>query len=76
MSTSRKNLSEKIVTFVCNSCSSSYDLLSGDTSSKTVQLDICAACHPFYLGKLASETNLGPAEKLKEKFNRGRTKLQ
>ncbi|AGX89332.1 50S ribosomal protein L31 [Mycoplasma parvum] len=68
----KSKLQEKLITFSCNSCNSTYKLLSNDTSSPIVQLDICAACHPFYLGKLASESNLGPAEKLKEKFASGR----
>ncbi|ADX98380.1 50S ribosomal protein L31 [Mycoplasma suis] len=68
----KSKLQEKLITFSCNSCGTSYKLLSGDTSASVVPLDICAACHPFYLGKLASESNLGPAEKLKDKFASGR----
>ncbi|AHC39793.1 50S ribosomal protein L31 [Mycoplasma ovis str. Michigan] len=75
MSAHKKDLINKLVTYSCNSCGSTYKLLSGDTSQKTVPLDICAACHPFYLGKLSSESTLGLAEKLKDKFSSGRKHL-
>ncbi|WP_245529201.1 50S ribosomal protein L31 [Candidatus Mycoplasma haematominutum] len=70
------SLIDNLVKYVCNSCGTEYKLLSGDKSTKTVQLDICASCHPFYLGKLASESNLGPAEKLKDKFSSGRQNIK
>lgn len=76
MSSSKKDLANKLVTYSCNSCGSIYKLFSGDLSQKTVPLDICAACHPFYLGKLASESTLGLAEKLKDKFSSGRKNIK
>ncbi|AFN65448.1 50S ribosomal protein L31 [Mycoplasma wenyonii str. Massachusetts] len=76
MSAQKQDLSKKLVTYSCNSCGSTYKLLSGDLSQKTVPLDICAACHPFYQGKLASESTLGLAEKLKDKFTSGRKNIK
>lgn len=65
------SIPSKIVQFFCTSCNKKYELISGHTED-VVNIDICSNCHPFYLGKTNFDVNLGPAEKLKDKFARGK----
>lgn len=61
----------KVVQFNCTSCHNKYEILSSHKED-VVNIDICSNCHPFYLGKTNLSRNLGPAEKLKNKFAAGK----
>ncbi|AEW45954.1 50S ribosomal protein L31 [Mycoplasma haemocanis str. Illinois] len=64
-----------IVTFSCTSCGKKYEILSAHKES-TVNIDICSNCHPFYLGQTNLSRSLGPAEKLKSKFDAGKNYIK
>lgn len=55
--------------YVCAACGSNYKILS--TKGKSFSLDICANCHPFYIGS-TSNVSLGSRAKLSSKFDKGR----
>ena len=69
----RNNMKEKIhpkskmTKFKCATCGSEYSLLS-TTKSELVSLDVCANCHPFYVGNSVDTVVKGRAEKLSSKF--------
>ena len=46
-------------------CGANYTILS---TSDTLRLDICAACHPFYTGQQRYVDTEGRIEKFKTKF--------
>jgi large subunit ribosomal protein L31 len=57
-----------IATFKC-ACGNTFESLS---TSETVGLDICSACHPFYTGKQKFVDIAGRVDRFKkryEKFN-------
>ena len=37
------------VSYICNSCSSNYKILS--TSDDDIKVEVCSNCHPFYTGE-------------------------
>lgn len=55
--------------YVCAACNSKYKILS--TKGPNFSLDICANCHPFYIGS-TSNVSLGNRSKLSSKFDKGR----
>lgn len=75
MKNSKLNFEPKIVGFNCTSCKKKYEILSSHKED-TINIDICSNCHPFYLGQTNLNRNLGPAEKLKDKFAAGKSYIQ
>ncbi len=56
--------------YVCASCGSKYNILS--TKGTHVSLDVCANCHPFYIGSTTNVSLKGRAEKMSSKFEAGK----
>lgn len=56
--------------YVCASCGSEYNILS--TKGTHVSLDVCANCHPFYIGSTSNVSLKGRAEKMSNKFKVGK----
>lgn len=56
--------------YVCASCGSKYEILS--TKGKNISLDVCANCHPFYIGSTNNVSLKGRAEKMSSKFAAGK----
>lgn len=56
--------------YVCASCGSKYNILS--TKGTSVSLDVCANCHPFYIGSTSNVSLKGRAEKMSSKFEAGK----
>ena len=54
----------KEVTATC-ACGNSFKTRS---TAKSLQVDICAACHPFYTGKQKFVDTAGRVEKFTKKF--------
>lgn len=58
---------EKLTTFKCATCGAEYKIMS-TCKADVVSIDVCANCHPVFVGK-SIETNVkGRAEKLANKF--------
>lgn len=57
------------VTVTC-SCGNSFKTRS--TAGHDVQLDVCAACHPFYTGKQKIVDTAGRVDKFRQKYGLGR----
>ncbi|MDR2822985.1 MAG: 50S ribosomal protein L31 [Mycoplasmataceae bacterium] len=62
------------VMFKCASCGATYEIES-TLKQDTVNLDVCANCHPFYKGGVGEQKVKGRAEKLSGKFNTGKETL-
>ncbi len=60
--------------FVCASCGAKYTIMTTMKSDK-IALDICAKCHPFYIGKTTGGKLKGRSEKLSSKFDAGKTTM-
>ncbi len=60
--------------FVCASCGAKYSITTTLKNEK-VTLDICAKCHPFYIGKTVGGKLKGRSEKLSSKFDAGKTTM-
>ena len=57
----------KLTTFKCATCGAEYKIMS-TCKADVVSIDVCANCHPVFVGK-SVETNVkGRAEKLASKF--------
>lgn len=56
--------------YVCASCGSKYNILSAKDTN--VSLDVCANCHPFYIGSTSNVNLKGRAEKMSSKFEAGK----
>lgn len=56
--------------YVCASCGSKYNILSAKDTN--VSLDVCANCHPFYIGSTSNVNLKGRAEKMSSKFETGK----
>lgn len=50
----------------CLTCGASYDVKS---TKETINVDICASCHPFYTGKQRVASADGRIEKFKKKYS-------
>jgi large subunit ribosomal protein L31 len=55
------------ITVTC-SCSNSFKTRS--TLAKDLQVEVCAACHPFYTGKQKILDTAGRVEKFRQKYAR------
>ena len=53
------------ITVTC-SCGNTFETRS---TSKTLKVDICSACHPFYTGKQKVMDTAGRVEKFNRKYN-------
>ncbi|MDR0985814.1 MAG: 50S ribosomal protein L31 [Mycoplasmataceae bacterium] len=62
------------VTFKCASCGATYKIES-TLKQDTVNLDVCANCHPFYKGGIGDQKVKGRAEKLSSKFTAGKENI-
>lgn len=59
----------KLTTFKCATCGAEYKIMS-TCKADVVSIDVCANCHPVFVGK-SIETNVkGRAEKLAKKFEK------
>lgn len=47
----------------CVSCEAEYDVM---TTSKSLSVDVCANCHPFYKGTTTSAKSTGRVERFKK----------
>ncbi len=57
----------KLVTFKCATCGTEYKILS-TSKQDNVSIDVCANCHPVFLGQANETVVKGRAEKLASKF--------
>jgi large subunit ribosomal protein L31 len=57
----------KEITVAC-SCGNSFKTRS--TLGKDLQVEVCAACHPFYTGKQKSLDTAGRVEKFRQRYAR------
>lgn len=64
----------QLVTFKCASCGATYEIES-TLKQKNVNIDVCANCHPIYVGGGAEQKVKGRAEKLSSKFQTGKENL-
>ncbi|MBC8384543.1 MAG: 50S ribosomal protein L31 [Candidatus Cloacimonetes bacterium] len=55
----------KKVTVKC-ACGNSFETKS---TNKTLNVEICSNCHPFYTGKQRTISKEGRVEKFKQKYN-------
>ena len=53
------------LTVKCESCGATF--LTNSTK-KELRVDVCAECHPFYTGKLTSNSKAGRIERFNNKF--------
>ena len=49
-------------------CSCGNVITTRSTMSKSVHLDVCSACHPFYTGKQKEATTGGRVDRFKKRF--------
>lgn len=64
----------QLVTFKCASCGATYEIES-TLKQKEINIDVCANCHPIYVGGGAEQKVKGRAEKLSSKFEAGKETL-
>ena len=57
----------KLITFKCATCGTEYKILS-TSKQNVVSIDVCANCHPIFLGQANETIVKGRAEKLANKF--------
>ena len=57
----------KLVTFKCATCGAEYNILS-TSKQDVISIDVCANCHPIFLGQVNETVVKGRAEKLANKF--------
>lgn len=57
----------KLVTFKCATCGAEYKIMS-TSKQDLVSIDVCAKCHPVFLGQMTEKVVKGRAEKLANKF--------
>ena len=46
------------------------------STRKTISVEICSACHPFFTGKMKYVDTTGRVEKFQKKYNWGQRKKQ
>lgn len=54
------------IAFICASCNKKYQIQS-TLKTKEMSIDVCAACHPFYIGSNIGKQVKGRAEKFNKK---------
>lgn len=57
----------KLTTFKCATCGAEYKIMS-TCKADVVSIDVCANCHPVFVGKSVEANVKGRAEKLASKF--------
>ncbi|XQP55543.1 MAG: 50S ribosomal protein L31 [Mycoplasmoidaceae bacterium] len=57
----------KLTTFKCATCGAEYKIMS-TCKDDVVSIDVCANCHPVFVGKSVETSVKGRAEKLASKF--------
>jgi large subunit ribosomal protein L31 len=57
----------KLTTFKCATCGKEYKIIS-TCKEDVVSIDVCANCHPVFIGKSTETKIKGRAEKLAAKF--------
>lgn len=57
----------KLTTFKCATCGTEYKIMS-TCKADTIMIDVCANCHPVFVGKSVDTQVKGRAEKLASKF--------
>ena len=57
----------KLTTFKCATCGAEYKIMS-TCKADVVSIDVCANCHPVFVGKSVETSVKGRAEKLASKF--------
>ena len=57
----------KLTTFKCATCGAEYKIMS-TCKADVVSIDVCANCHPVFVGKSVDVQVKGRAEKLASKF--------
>jgi large subunit ribosomal protein L31 len=65
----------QLVTFKCASCGAIYEIES-TLKQKEINIDVCASCHPIYIGSGTEQKVKGRAEKLSSKFIAGKETLE
>ena len=55
----------KKVTVTCQSCGNTFETHS---TIDNISVDVCSNCHPFYTGKLTSNSKAGRVERFNKKF--------
>ena len=53
----------------CLTCGAQYNVKS---TKESINVDICASCHPFYTGKQRVASADGRIEKFKKKYSMGK----
>jgi large subunit ribosomal protein L31 len=56
------------ITVTCG-CGNSFK--TGSTMGQDLQIEVCAACHPFYTGKQKIVDTAGRVDKFRKKYARG-----
>ncbi len=59
----------KLTTFKCATCGAEYKIMS-TCKDDIVSIDVCANCHPVFVGKSVETSVKGRAEKLANKFEK------
>lgn len=59
----------KLTTFKCATCGAEYKIMS-TCKDDVVSIDVCANCHPVFVGKSVETSVKGRAEKLANKFEK------
>jgi len=59
----------KLTTFKCATCGAEYKIMS-TCKADVVTIDVCANCHPVFVGKAVEQQSKGRAEKLAGKFEK------
>ncbi|MCQ2748404.1 MAG: 50S ribosomal protein L31 [Mycoplasmoidaceae bacterium] len=59
----------KLTTFKCASCGAEYKIMS-TCKADVVSVDVCANCHPVFVGKSIDSNVKGRAERLAKKFKK------
>jgi large subunit ribosomal protein L31 len=55
-------------------CSCGNAFTTRSTNAKPIQVEVCAACHPFYTGKQKILDTAGRVEKFRQKYGKGTPK--
>ena len=55
----------KTVEVTCQSCGNTFKT---NTTVDKIVVDVCSNCHPFYTGKLTSNSKAGRVERFNKKF--------
>ncbi len=51
-------------------CSCGNKFITRSTSGKSLSIEVCSACHPFYTGKQKIVDTAGRVERFRQKYNK------